>query len=614
MQGSVICAPVRNGAFVYGRNWCVWQKNGVSCGPENTGPVTGWFWSSSLSLPAPLALASSRLFPGVMPVTRPTRPWPVGAGANWPVTSTPFRLTRTSANRVPGGATTCTSASPPLTLSGRFDSVRICSLLSASAGAVTTRVSATSATLRQTSTRRLRIPTRTVFMWPPRVSQRSSLVAVVVIVALAEVEPGAGQRPLFDSALGVVADALGEDRPQPTLLRRREVHGVALEVDRTEAALQDVAPECGARSDAHGSVDRIDRVAHAGGVQRERLLVPHARRVPAGVLERRRLVADHLDRVRVVRGVGEDLLEPRVVGDERHPRHVRDDSGARRQPVDLVRGRSVRPLEPIEEHESPDAGVDVGVVVPVVTRIDDRERQVLPRRDDSAGAVGELDPLETSFRALRHDVAVDVEAADLLVEVQELLLRDVAGVQGVEAVLDADVVVRGARKAGVLVDAEDVDLPVPERGTDTGGIGDGIVTDGERHDGIEAGGGILPAVGEAAPPVLAHGVAGRDPGRDRIAVHLAAAAARPGGGVGDGVEVVVEDSAVEDVDHDRGDVRVRDARGQRVEETGVVVGDQVLLDGAARPAGADRELGDAVLLDEALLDHHQRLGGDDVVA
>jgi hypothetical protein len=40
----------------------------------------------------------------------------------------------------------------------------------------------------------------------------------------------------------------------------------------------------------------------------------------------------------------------------------------------------------------------------------------------------------------------------------------------------------------------------------------------------------------------------------------------------------------------------------------------VLLDRPARAARADREPGQAVLLDEALLDHHQGLGGHDVVA
>src|SRR3989442_10801811 len=122
---------------------------------------------------------------------------------------------------------------------------------------------------------------------------------------------------------------------------------------------------------------------------------------------------------------------------------------------------------------------------------------------------------------------------------------------------------------------------------------------------MKARGGILPAVGKAAPTVLADGVAGRDAGRDGIAVHLGAAAARPVRGVGDVVEVVVEDPAIEDVDDNRGDVRIRDTGGQGVEETRVVVGYQVLLDRAAGAARADRELGQAVLLYEVGLDHHQ---------
>ena len=49
--------------------------------------------------------------------------------------------------------------------------------------------------------------------------------------------------------------------------------------------------------------------------------------------------------------------------------------------------------------------------------------------------------------ALGDEVGVDVQAADLLVEVEELLLGDLAGVQRVQAVLDADVVERPAREA-----------------------------------------------------------------------------------------------------------------------------------------------------------------------
>ena len=50
-----------------------------------------------------------------------------------------------------------------------------------------------------------------------------------------------------------------------------------------------------------------------------------------------------------------------------------------------------------------------------------------------------------------------------------------------------------------------------------------------------------------------------------------------------------------------------------VEQAGVVVGDHVLLHRSAGAAAADRPPDRSVLFDEVLLDHHHRLGRDDVV-
>ena len=58
--------------------------------------------------------------------------------------------------------------------------------------------------------------------------------------------------------------------------------------------------------------------------------------------------------------------------------------------------------------------------------------------------------------ARRDDFAVVVVAADLRVQVEELLLRDRAGIQRAEAVLDADVVERPTGETGLRIAAPDV--------------------------------------------------------------------------------------------------------------------------------------------------------------
>jgi len=81
------------------------QTNGCSCGPEKTGPVIGWLitvrrsWSAVIVLPPSASPSSSRVSPR-------------------PGSTRPF--TRTVAF-----AGTRTSTSPPVTMSGRVDSVLI---------------------------------------------------------------------------------------------------------------------------------------------------------------------------------------------------------------------------------------------------------------------------------------------------------------------------------------------------------------------------------------------------------------------------------------------------------------------------------------------------------
>src|SRR2546425_12799834 len=118
---------------------------------------------------------------------------------------------------------------------------------------------------------------------------------IEVVLLLGEVQPGAVGRTLLHAGPRVVADALGEDRLQARLLLRREGHRVVLEPNRLQPALEDVPAERSARGDAHRRIDGKQPVAHGGRVERERLLVVDPCGVPAGILERRRLVTVGLD-------------------------------------------------------------------------------------------------------------------------------------------------------------------------------------------------------------------------------------------------------------------------------------------------------------------------------
>ena len=79
------------------------------------------------------------------------------------------------------------------------------------------------------------------------------------------------------------------------------------------------------------------------------------------------------------------------------------------------------------------------------------------------------------------------------------------------------------------------------------------------------------------------------------------------------IEVVTEDLTIKHVNGDGGQVGKRGVWGNGVEKTRIVLGDVVLLDGTTRRAGGDREFRKAVLLDEAVLDHHRGLGRNDVI-
>ena len=76
---------------------------------------------------------------------------------------------------------------------------------------------------------------------------------------------------------------------------------------------------------------------------------------------------------------------------------------------------------------------------------------------------------------------------------------------------------------------------------------------------------------------------------------------------------MAQEVAVVDLVRRRPAVLEAAVRLDAVEEAGIVGGDDVLLDRAARAARADRVTDAAVRLDDVLLQHHQRFRRDDVV-
>src|SRR3954464_6957277 len=99
----------------------LWQTQGWTCGPENTGPPLGWLTIVSVSPSALGALATRVLSPSGRSV-RSASKRPFGRSANALVTSVPPDLTVTEDALTPSGIATATRASPADTRSPRLDS------------------------------------------------------------------------------------------------------------------------------------------------------------------------------------------------------------------------------------------------------------------------------------------------------------------------------------------------------------------------------------------------------------------------------------------------------------------------------------------------------------
>ena len=232
-----------------------------------------------------------------------------------------------------------------------------------------------------------------------------------------------------------VAHARRKGRLQPRPLLVGEGHGEIIEpVQRRQLALHHVVGQRTAGGDARGAEVREQGPAL-------RLVGDLLGADVAGVHGARRLVTHHLDLARIVAGVRLDVGQPLVHEAERLCGHARRQYQRRlRDEHHVVVGVAVRLEQPLPH----DVGVDVGVdlLVVVTAEVDDRHPVEADGVVHAAGAVRNGRSRAIAGRALRNPVVVDVAAADLRVEVHELLGKDLARHQRVPPVLHALVGIR----------------------------------------------------------------------------------------------------------------------------------------------------------------------------
>ena len=212
---------------------------------------------------------------------------------------------------------------------------------------------------------------------------------------------------------------------------------------RPQRALDDVVPQRRTRTHARVTVVRIQRAAER--LRRDGI----AAGVEARIRGRCRLVVDHLLRRRRAAGVVVNVREPLIHGQEAGLRHAlralealeRNGTG----PDGLVRVATLHRVEAGAHCVAAEVRVDLADVM--AAQVDDGHAGEVVRLVDRAGTVHVGDAARITDGARRNGIGVEVEAAHPRVEVDELLRRDGARQQRVEAVLHTDVVVRAVDEA-----------------------------------------------------------------------------------------------------------------------------------------------------------------------
>ena len=247
------------------------------------------------------------------------------------------------------------------------------------------------------------------------------------------------------------------------------------------------------------------------------------------------------------------------------------------------------------------------LLVHIAAVVDDRR---LPHAraavGDPPGSVRDAQGFEVAHGARGHVVAVVVVAADELIEIEELLLRDGPRVERRQTVLNSGVIERAARKAGGRVAPEDVHHVVVDVTAHTRRFR-GLVVAHAQRNGRVAGSALR----------LHPDRVRRTDGRDGRGIGVAGDAdfLRVAPRQCRAFEVVVEEICIRDVHDLRGrDLGEAAAGHDTVQQTGIVVADGQALLRTARAPPADGEEHGAVVLDEPFFHHHETLGGEHLLA
>ena len=356
-------------------------------------------------------------------------------------------------------------------------------------------------------------------------------------------------------------------------------------------------------------------------------------------LDDRRLGAHGVDRL--LRRADRQVRQPGVHDQQRVQRHRRD--------LRCRRGQQTRPIAPhhliaviatvgrVDAGTLREAAPDVvDALLVVAARVDDRQLAEVRAAGDDAGAVGDAQRRAVGDGAGGRAVRIGIEAADLLVQRDELVGRDRTCQQCVQAILNADVVagLPGAQAAGNdagrrapdgggevgvaaaravrighrVVDQRGGQQAVVARRADRRQRAGRLVDDQDRH--VIA---RLVVVAERVVPRLAAELVEMAVDRGLLGIDLrlreAAHQRRP---FRTRVEVDQQD-AIPDLEAGGDRVRVVATRLDAVEQSGIDRRGGVLLDRAARAAVAERVRDLAVGVGDVLLHHHQRLGVQDAV-
>src|ERR1700730_3768959 len=226
---------------------------------------------------------------------------------------------------------------------------------------------------------------------------------------------------------------------------------------------------------------------------------------------------------------------------------------------------------------------------------------------DAPAQVRGLNGIDIAHRTGGDVIAVIVIPADLLIQLQKLLLGDGAQVQGLQPVLDAGVVKWPTSEPCRGVASKNIHQVIVEIAPYASRIGRRIILNALRNDGVARTALRLGADRISGPDRRQGGYCRIAGGGFYLRVPPSLCRAR--------IEVMQEQVSIGDVvDHRGNDLWERASDQNAIHEAGIFVADRLRRFRAARAPIADGERYGPAVLDEALSPHHQTLGRQQILA